>query len=161
MRKGDSMSTRHRAVRGVTLLEILVSMTILGLVAAGIMTAFVFSRRVTRATDFRAVATRYTQETAEDLRLAINQSLVNPHNNQLTLVMGTTNQSHALPGNSGLPTGATRRYTVRTGKFNGTTGAIIWGPGNDELGNPINDTNGHYDIKEVTVTVHWDPPAAQ
>ena len=153
------MLMRQRAVRGVTLLEILVSMTILGMVAAGIMTAFVFSRRVTRMTDFRAVATRYAQETAEDLRLAISQSLVNPHNNQLTLVAGTTPRSHALPANSGLPAGATRLYTVRTGKFNTTTGAIIWAPANDQGGQPINDTN--YDIKEATVTVHWDPPAAQ
>ena len=60
--------------RGVTLLEILMAMLVLGLVTGGIFTAFVFSRRVSWRAEGEILAQSYSSETAEELRLAVTGS---------------------------------------------------------------------------------------
>lgn len=124
----------------MTLLEVLTATTILGFIAAGIFTAFVFGRRITTMSESRLVALGFAQQTAEELRLQIGSA---------TLNAGT--YTVALPANNPLAKfGGTRTYTVRNGRFN-PDGTIDW----------ITATDTNYDIKEVTIRVTWTPPAAQ
>lgn len=148
------MPSTRRHERGTTLLEILIAMTILGILAAGIFGAFVFSRRVSASSSGRLIATEFAQQTAEHLRGSGG-----------TAALTAGNHTQALPaGNPLQPFAGTRTYRVRNGKFNPTTGAVTWSPNaqgqvqNDADGRPINDTN--YDLKEVRILVHWDPPAS-
>ena len=55
--------------RGVTLLEVLVAMIILGLVTGGIFTAFVMGRRVTVRSEGELAAAQLVSATLEKLRL--------------------------------------------------------------------------------------------
>ena len=64
----------------------------------------------------------------------------------------------ALPPDSLLgPLNPVRTYTIRNGKF-GPAGSIVWEPGTDSQGRPVNDTN--YDVKEVRTHVQWTQPTA-
>ena len=56
---------------GVTLLEILMSMLIIGLVTGGIFTAFVFSRRISYRSEAEIEATGFAVGMADELRLAV------------------------------------------------------------------------------------------
>lgn len=61
---------RNRTASGATLLEILVAMLVIGLVSTGIVTAFIFSRRVTWRSGTELSGANLVQETAEILRTA-------------------------------------------------------------------------------------------
>ena len=62
---------RLRMETGATLLEILVAMLVIGLVATGIVTAFIFSRRVTWRSSTELSGSGFVTETAEALRSAV------------------------------------------------------------------------------------------
>jgi len=127
----------------VTLLEIIVAMTILGLVAGGIFAALAFGQRVTTASESRLVATEAAQETLERLRMSIGTA---------TLNAGT--YPVALPAGSPLLRfGGAGEYTVRNGRFDPATGVIRWGADAEP-----DATDASYDIKEVAVRVRWTPP---
>jgi len=137
------MRTRWRSSAGVTLLEIIIAMTILGLVAGGIFLALVMGQRATTASESRLVATEAAQETLEALRLNLGTAALNA---------GT--HTVALPtGSPLLRFGGTGEYTVRNGRFDPATGNIQWGTDADP-----DATDASYDIKEVTVRVRWTPP---
>ena len=68
---------KGRAIAGATLLEILMAMLVIGLVAAGILTAFVFGRRVTWRSSTELSGSGLVAETAEALRGAVNAPLTN------------------------------------------------------------------------------------
>ena len=66
-----------RSVAGVTLLEILVAMLVIGLVATGIITAFIFNRRVTWRSGTELFGSGLVTEVAENLRGAVAGPLSN------------------------------------------------------------------------------------
>lgn len=156
--------THQRSMAGVTLLEILVAMTILGLIAAGTFGAFVFGRRVLARADVRAEALWAAQQTVEELRLAIRES-----NDPLKRYRHPSNPDYLRlqptppgpPRQHPLPPGPLkdrfhggRTYTVTYGRFNRTTGAIEW----DERGAAI--PVGGQDIMKVQVYVTYQTPDA-
>lgn len=63
---------RNRSAAGATLLEILVAMLIIGLVATGLITAFIFSRRMTWRSGTELSGANLVQETVEALRGPLN-----------------------------------------------------------------------------------------
>lgn len=140
-----------RSSAGTTLLEIVVAMTILGILIAAIFGAFIFASRVTATTSGRLVAMGYAQQTAENLRSAVGTTSMSAGAHPVTLPAGNPLASF----------NPTQQYLVRNGKFK-TDGTIAWSPDaaghvvNDEQGTPIDDTN--YQLKEVTVQVQWTPP---
>ncbi len=140
------------SARGFTLLEIIIAMTILGIIASGVFSAFVFGRRVTTSSQSRLLALELVQQTTEQLRAAIPTGIAL---DGLRLPAGTYTSANPPPtGQTYLPAlavtdafllrmGVVRQYTVRNGRFNGA-GVIIW-----------NGTDAVYDIKEVKVKVVW------
>ena len=68
---------KGRSVAGTTLLEILVAMLVIGLVATGILTAFIFSRRVTWRSSTELSSSGLMTETIEAMRTAVNEDLAN------------------------------------------------------------------------------------
>ncbi len=62
---------------GATLMEIIIAMVVIGLVSSGIVTAFVFSRRVTHRSGSELSAVGLAQETTEALRGAVAAPLAN------------------------------------------------------------------------------------
>ena len=71
---GSLTGPRKDGSKGVTLLEILVGMLVLGLVAGGIFTAFVFGRRVTLRSESELVGYNWLQAVAEQLRLSVGSA---------------------------------------------------------------------------------------
>lgn len=63
--------------RGATLLEIIIAMLVIGMVASGILTAFVFSRRVTHRSGSELQGAAQIQQTADSLRGAIAAPMAN------------------------------------------------------------------------------------
>jgi len=144
-----------KGARGTTLLEILVAMTILAILVSGVFGAFVFGQRVAASSSGRLVALKFAQQTVEELRGAGGTA-------RLTGGTHTEPDFAAVAAGTPLaPFNPVRQYVVRNGKFNTTTGQVVWSvPGqvvNDEQGKPINDTNYH--LKEVRVHVDWTPPS--
>lgn len=145
-----------KGARGTTLLEILVAMTILGILVSGVFGAFVFGQRVAASSSGRLVALKFAQQTVEELRGAGGTA-------RLTAGTHTDPDFAAVTAGTPLaPFHPVRQYVVRNGKFNATTGQLVWSPNalgqvvNDEQGHPINDTN--YNLKEVRARVDWTPP---
>lgn len=123
-------------------------MTILALLSSGVFGAFVFSRRTMTASSARLLALSYAEQVAEELRTEIGAASLN----------AGVNQPRALPGgNPMVPLSPTRTYTIRNGKFD-AAGNVVWEPGVDAQGNPINNTN--YDFKEVRINVQWTQPSS-
>lgn len=77
-------ATPPLASGGATLLEIIIAMLVIAMVAAGIMSAFVFSRRVTWRSGTELSAAGLTKQTVDDLRMAIG----GPAPNGLSLAAG-------------------------------------------------------------------------
>lgn len=78
------MKNFRRTQAGATLVEILIAMLIIGLVATGIMTTFVFSRRVSWRSSTELSGTGMVSEIGEGLREAVG----GPAPNGLTLEPG-------------------------------------------------------------------------
>ena len=66
------MTQRIKGASGATLLEILMAMVVIGLVAGGILTAFVFGRRVTWRSGTELSGAGLINETADGLRAVIS-----------------------------------------------------------------------------------------
>ncbi len=75
-----------KSAAGATLLEILVAMIIIGLVATGLITAFIFSRRMTWRSGTELSVANLAQQTAEILRTA--GQVAPPPAGQLSLAPG-------------------------------------------------------------------------
>ena len=69
--------------QGATLLEIIISMLIIGMVASGILTAFVFSRRMTHRSGSELTAANLVSETQAQLRATLQTPI-----SDLTLAAG-------------------------------------------------------------------------
>lgn len=93
---------RNRSAAGATLLEILVAMLVVGLVATGLITAFVFSRRMTWRSNTELSAAGLVIETTEALRNAVA--------NSLSLTPGIYSDARML--NSPAPNDAAHRLTA-------------------------------------------------
>ena len=92
-----------RRMAGATLLEILVAMLVIGMVATGIVTAFIFSRKVTWRSGTELSGAGLVTETAEALRGAVGA----PMANGLSLAPGI--YSNATMQNSPAPNDAAHR----------------------------------------------------
>lgn len=126
----------RRRAAGTTLLELLIAMTVLGVVVAGLFSAFVFGGRVAAASGGRLAALALAQQTMEDLRdeVATPRLTAGPHDDPPTAWGALA------------PFGPARRYIVRNGKFD-ADGNVTW-----------TGTDTDYDLKEVRVEVEWTPP---
>lgn len=151
--------------RGTTLLEILIAMTILSVIAAGVFVTFAMERLTTTTAQTHLQASGYAQQTAESLREAVRPTSRHPDNPELDLRVETgppQPRPHTLPADHPLGVAAARQYTVQNGKFTLATGGIVWGamdgttPDPNDAGRRITDDN--YDLKAVTITVDWTPP---
>lgn len=144
------MTTRRQQTQaGVTLLEIIVAMALLGLIAAGTFGAFVVGRRVMANTDLRADALRAAQQTVEELRLAIrlpdyHHPQYQSPNYDLRLDDEGT-RTHPLPGDHRLGSTARRTYAVDHGTFR-PDGSIDWAIGSKD----------DHDMTKVTVSVTYE-----
>lgn|SRR3989338_769720 len=132
----------RRASKGATLIEVLIAMTIMGILASGVFGAFVYSQRITTSTEARLMALELTQQTAEELRAAIGEEF---RGGASALTVGV----HTVADGMGALDrfSPVRTYTVRNGKFQ-PDGTIDWATA----------TDADYDIKEVRVKVEWTPP---
>ena len=178
---------RAKSIAGATLLEILVAMLVIGLVATGIITAFVFSRRVTWRSSTELSGSGFTVEVTESLRRAINAPQATLPNNGLSLKPGVyVDQNMQNP-----PAGATAiqglnfppdfqaKFQKDTGTAGATVAAANHGDGRmvivekaDENGNGIADEdldgdgqigldfNGDQktDLERVRVRIKWTSP---
>ncbi len=168
-----------RKMAGATLLEILIAMLIIGLVATGIITAFIFGRRVTWRSSTELSSSGLVTETAEALRGAINGPLANG----LSLQVGIYVDQHMDDAGGFIPAGATqlaalnlwnnptdpfKRFQVDKG-----TAATLSDHGDGRLvvvegaadldgdGAAGLDLNGDtlIDLRRVRVRVKWTSPA--
>ena len=87
----------NRKVSGATLLEIIIAMLVIAMIAAGIMTAFSFSRQVTHRSGGELQSMGFVQDISEQLRGAVQAPLANG----LTLAPGIyvdSNMKHPPTG---------------------------------------------------------------
>ena len=140
---------RGRAVAGATLLEILMAMLVIGLVATGILTAFIFSRRVTWRSSTELSSAGLMTETIEMLRGAINADLANGLSLQPGIYVNQNMQHRPVPSTriAGLDLPADfQRFLTDNGSGGATVAAANHGDGrlvvverSDENGNGIAD----------------------
>ncbi|MDO8729997.1 MAG: type II secretion system protein [Candidatus Omnitrophota bacterium] len=95
---------RNRTASGATLLEILVAMLIIGLVSTGLITAFIFGRRMTLRSGTELSGANLVQETTEILRTAGQAAL--PPAGELTLAPGVYVDENMDDDGSNIPAGA-------------------------------------------------------
>ena len=167
--------------RGATLLEILIAMVIIGMVAGGIMTAFVFSRRVSWRSGTELSAASFVQDVTDGLRQAVS----NPIPGGLTLAPGI----YVDEGMQNPPAGSTPlaalNFPAEFLRFqtNPGTAPTLAGHGDgrlmvveqaDENGNGITDEDldgdgrigqdfdgdGVTDLRRVRVRVRWTTPTS-
>ena len=163
-----------KSASGATLLEILMAMVVIGLVAGGMLTAFVFSRRITWRSGTELSGAGLINETADGLRAAISGG----GGGGLSLVPGVyVDQNMVNP-----PTGATTQAALnfpndflrfQTDPGTGTT--IIpatHGDGRlvvvedlvDRDGDTLSgldfDGDGQADLRRVRVRVKWTSPTS-
>lgn len=137
---------------GATLLEIMIAMVIIGLIAGGVMSAFVFSRRVTIRSGTELSGYTLIRGSAEVLRGA--GQVANPPAGELTLAMGIyVDQNMVSPPAAGgvnparlptldLPADFRTRFQTNTGR---TPAPTFAGHGDGRVvvvESPV-DTNGN------------------
>lgn len=151
--------------RGATLLEILIAMLIVALVAGGILSAFVFSRRVTLRSGAEMTVDTLAQEVAEDLRLAVAG---NTPNLNIPLAEGIyigTDYVGDPPANSTAL--ATLNFPPQLARFlreDGDGRMVIIEENNDLDGDGFAgqdlDGDGTVDLRRVRVEVNFTTPSA-
>lgn len=171
---------------GATLLEILVAMLIIGLVATGIITAFIFSRRVSWRSGTELSGSSLVTEVAENLRSAVAAPLANG----LSLNPGIYVDEGMNDDGGNVPAGAVevpglnlpndfQRFLTSPGSAGATVAAGNHADGRlvvveraDENGNGIADEdldgdgqvgldldgNGTTDLRRVRIRVKWTTP---
>lgn len=160
---------RRRAEAGMTLLEVLIAMFLLALLAAGVFSAFVFSKRTEVAAGLRAQATQTAQAFADELRLATLRSSIPADDLTYTLIQNGTPYPLTLKagparaidlhdprwGDLLKPYHPTLTYTVENGAFD-PDGTIWWNT--DWQSPPQAITDATAQIKRVTWGMHHDDP---
>lgn len=153
---------KNRKETGLTILEVVVSIGLMGLIAAGVFTAFVFGGRVTSSSTRHSEAMRAAQETAEELQRAVRPDLGAPPPPAVGLpvnLQAGTNKPHVLPtGHPLRAVGGQRTYTVVHGRYERDssgqyTGNIIW-QGQEAQGDPP-ITDADHDLSRVDIKVTY------
>ena len=170
----------RRGAAGTTLLEILVAMLVIGLVATGIITAFIFSRRMTLRSGTELSGSTLVTEVAESLRGAVS----GPTASGLTLAPGIyVDQNMQNPPAAGgfaatplavlnLPADF-QRFQSSSGTAGSTVASADHGDGRlvvvENLGQDLDgdgqtglDLNGDgvTDLRRVRIRVKWTSPAS-
>ena len=163
---------------GTTLLEILVAMLVIGLVATGIVTAFIFTRRMTWRSGTELSSASLVTEVAEGLRGAA----AGPLPNGLTLTPGIYVDQHMGTGGGNVPAGATaiaglnlpadfQRFLTDPGQGGATVAAANHADGrmvvvedtsadldgDGQTGLDL-DGNGTADLLRVRIRTKWTSP---
>ena len=138
-------------------------MTLLGVLAAGTFTAFVYGQRLTASSRDQSRDLQLAQEILEQLHYAQNQTGQWPASGTPQLSLNTTStgketytskqpadtgETHMAGLAKGLKTGIVRKYTVTNGRYE-SDGSITWS--DPSQGITIDDD--HADIKKVEITV--------
>lgn len=123
-----------KKIAGLTLLEVMVSMVILSISVAGMLTALTMGPKNINVADHRIAALNYAQETIEDLKGRVG-------------ITGVT------PGRAALNQG-TYAITLPAGEIKDVFG----GTGSYTITNIGGDENNTHHYKKVTVTVSWTEP---
>ena len=166
---------RTKGVIGATLLEILVAMLVIGLVATGIITAFIFSRRVTWRSGTELSSSGLVTEVAEGLRGAIS----GPTPNGLTLQPGIyVDQNMQNAPATSTPLAVLNfpadflRFQTNAGTAGSTValnnhgdGRVVVVEGTQDLdGDGLYgidfDGDGQVDLRRVRVRVKWTSPSS-
>jgi len=171
---------RTRTIAGTTLLEILVAMLVIGLVATGIVTSFIFSRRVTWRSGTELSSSSLVTEVAEGLRGAIGGDLPNG----LSLAPGVYVDEHMGTGGGNVPAGAIaiaglnlpadfQRFLTNTGSAGATVAAanhadgrmvIVENAGEDRDGDGQGgisfDGGVTTALRRVRIRIKWTSPNA-
>ena len=166
---------RNPKPAGATLLEILMAMVVIGLVAAGILTAFVFGRRVTWRSGTELSGASLVNETADGLRAAISGG----SGAGLTLVPGVyvdQNMTNPPVGGSALAPlnfpADFQRFQTDAGTSPSTINPATHGDGRlvvvedlvdldgDGLTGIDFNGDGQADIRRVRIRVKWTSPAS-
>ncbi len=176
---------RSRAAVGATLLEILVAMLIIGLVATGIITAFIFSRRMTWRSGTELSGSWLVTETAEALRAPLANGLSLTPGIYVDQRMANAGPFAGVPPAFNAPAGANpiaglnlptdfrTRFQTNVGAA-GTVAAASHGDGrlvvvedgvdldgDGQAGVDVsNPPDGIIDLRRVRVRVKWTSPAA-
>ena len=131
----------HSHIHGFTLLEIVVSMLILGLVVSGVFALFVSSSKFISQARYRLQALNYARMVTEHLDAYVSAANTLP-----------------APSNAGTGTGCALSSGVHNPSELGIASPLILDGisynGNYEV---INDIDGT-DLEQVTVTVNWTEP---
>lgn len=185
MRKSAS-SVKHQASSGVTLLEVLMAMLILGMVTGGIFTAFVFARQVSYRSTSQLVALGMMRGTSEQLRagtvglspgIYVDQKLgsapfiappdppvnTEPAPRDKVVPLASLNFPDDPPGQGFRSRYQTNPGTARTWADHGD-GRVMIVEGNFDLdgdGKKGVDVTGdnNADLYRVKVKVKWTPPS--
>lgn len=169
----------RRAQRGATLLEIIVAMVIIGMVAGGILTAFVFSRKVTWRSGTELTGAGLVQQTADRLRGVVNAGAGGGAGG-LTLAPGIyadPNMQNVPPGTNAtrparlaLPADFTRFLTdaganpsnINAGNHGDGQLVVVEGLADldgDNLAGLDFNNDGQPDLRRVRVRVKWTTPS--
>lgn len=116
---------------GFTLIEIAVSMVILSVAVAGMLTALLMGPKNINVADHRIAALNYAQQTIEDLKGKVGETL---------WPAGTPGKGDLRSGGHPLTVGG------ELGTFGGARSYRVW------------DNVAGTDLKKVTVTVSWTEP---
>lgn len=165
---------KSRATAGATLVETIVAMVVIGLVAAGILSAFVFSRRLTHRSGGELSTMGFVEEISEQLRAApVNGLTLNPG-----VYVDTNMLSTARPPGAGtlaaldLPAAFQLRYQTNQGRTPAATwadhadGRVLVVEGATDLdGDGLvgidlsNPADGVIDLRRVRVKVRFTTPS--
>ncbi len=175
---------RNRAGAGATLLEVLVAMLIIGLVATGIVTAFIFSRRVSWRSGTELSGAGFVNETGEALRGAVGGTITSGPNAGLSLVPGVYVDEHMSANGGNVPEGAVavlglnlpdyfQKFLTNTGSAGATIAAANHADGRmvvvEDTGQDLDldgqsglDLNGdgRTDLLRVRIRMKWTSPSA-
>ena len=165
---------------GATLLEIMIAMVIIGLIAGGVMSAFVFGRRVTIRSSTELSGYTLIRGSAELLRGAGQQAV--PPAGELTLATGIyVDQNMASPPAAGgvvptplqilnLPDDFRTRFLTNEGRTPAPTfanhgdGRVVVVEEAVDLdgdgGAGIDFNGGGVDLRRVRVKVRWTTPTS-
>ena len=169
-----SKNFSHRSSAGVTLMEILLAMVILGLVTGGVFSAFVFSRRVTNRSQAQTLIQNYMVQLNEQLRRAMAGDIAAGPFQGLTLNPGVYVDENMVR----IPPLATRLaalnlppdlriYQNRPGTADDWTG---YGDGVILVVEELADLDGDgltgqdfdgdriVDLRRATIRIRWNPP---
>lgn len=173
--RGNNRFTREG---GVTLLEIIIAMLLLGLVAAGVMGAFVFGRRVSvrSATELDAAAIQ--SQIVENLRQAVGGDSpgglrLDPGIYVDTVMFGRGEAPGATPlAALNFPAAFTRFQIEGNGSDAIPDGTVLWVEDWDDGVGPTEDLDldgfagfdfngdGVTDLRRVHLRINWTSPTA-